>query len=88
MKRVHAIVSGRVQGVGFRAATHRHASELDLTGWVRNQPDGTVEFEAEGSRENVDALIMWAWKGSWAAKVDNVAVSVIEPCRDSGFRIR
>jgi acylphosphatase len=87
MKRIHVIVTGLVQGVGFRAGTQRHAIAQNLTGWVRNLPDGSVEFEAEGAKEDVDALVMWAWKGTWAAQVSNVKVTEIDPCMDTGFRI-
>ncbi|HTA18932.1 MAG TPA: acylphosphatase, partial [Polyangia bacterium] len=48
MKRLRAVVRGRVQGVGFRASAASEARRLQLTGWVRNQLDGTVETEAEG----------------------------------------
>ncbi|HEY8582963.1 MAG TPA: acylphosphatase, partial [Capillimicrobium sp.] len=56
---VRAAVSGRVQGVGFRDATVRRASELGVLGWVRNADDGTVAVHAEGSAEAVDALVAW-----------------------------
>jgi len=88
MKRVNVIVSGRVQGVYYRASTQEKAQSLNLSGWVRNLPDGNVEFEAEGSEEDVDALIMWAWSGPAAARVDHVDVRIIDPINDSGFEIR
>lgn len=54
---LHAIVSGKVQGVGFRATTHHFALNLGLTGSVRNLPDGTVEINAQGNQEILDKLL-------------------------------
>lgn len=54
---MHAIVSGDVQGVGFRATTRFHASQLNLKGTVRNLPDGNVEIYAQGTRKQLDNLI-------------------------------
>jgi acylphosphatase len=65
-------VSGRVQGVWFRAHTERKARALGLVGWVRNAPDGTVHIVAEGPREALDALVEWAWKGSPHSEVAEV----------------
>ena len=55
--RLHAIVEGHVQGVGFRAFVLDHALELDLTGWVRNRWDGTVEVMAEGPKMELEKLL-------------------------------
>ena len=63
MKRVHAFLRGRVQGVWFRAATREEALRLGLTGWVRNLPDGRVEFIAEGDEAALDELITWCRSG-------------------------
>lgn len=68
--RVHVRVSGAVQGVGYRASTQREASRLGLSGWVRNLADGSVELEAEGPREAVEALVGWCRRGPWGAQVD------------------
>ena len=57
MVRIHAIFSGTVQGVGFRFTTQRFASNLRLTGWVKNLPDGRVELVCEGSREQLENLL-------------------------------
>jgi acylphosphatase len=54
---IHMVISGRVQGVGFRAGARKKAVEYDLTGWVRNNTDGTVELEAEGSEDRLNAYI-------------------------------
>jgi acylphosphatase len=74
MRRIHAIVSGRVQGVSYRAATASEARRLDLVGWVRNLPDGSVELEAEGPDEQIAALIAWCHQGPPSAKVSGFAV--------------
>jgi acylphosphatase len=55
--RLHTIVEGHVQGVGFRAFVLEHALELGLTGWVRNRWDGTVEVMAEGSKMELEKLL-------------------------------
>jgi acylphosphatase len=70
----HYLVSGRVQGVFFRSNTCKKAKEFDLTGWVKNLPDGRVELLACGSLENLQALEAWLWQGPTIAKVDEVIV--------------
>jgi acylphosphatase len=62
--RAHVIISGRVQGVFFRAETQTAARNLSLTGWVRNRADGSVEALFEGPRDNVDRAIAWCRQGS------------------------
>jgi acylphosphatase len=71
-KRLHAIVHGMVQGVSFRHYTIEKARELQLTGWVMNRHDRTVEVVAEGSRENLEALHTWLHEGSPEAEVERV----------------
>jgi len=73
--RLHLVVSGRVQGVAFRAYTVDEASRLGLAGWVRNLPDGRVEAEAEGERSAVEALVAWCRRGPPAAMVEAVEVA-------------
>jgi len=88
MRRVRAIVSGRVQGVSYRASTTAQARKLGLVGWVRNLPDGAVEIEAEGPNDAVDALVIWCWRGPPAARVTGVAVEEIAVTgRDLDFAI-
>lgn len=60
---MHVYISGRVQGVFFRASTQRAAKALGLSGWVRNLPDGSVEAVFEGERSNVDEMLRWCKKG-------------------------
>lgn len=73
MKAVQATVTGRVQGVSFRYYTAERASGLGVTGWVRNEPDGSVALHAEGADEAVDALVEWCRTGPPLARVRNVA---------------
>ena len=68
--RVHLLVSGRVQGVAFRASAVDEARSLGLRGWVRNLPDGRVEAEAEGERARLLDLARWCERGPPAARVD------------------
>ncbi|HET7577660.1 MAG TPA: acylphosphatase [Bacillales bacterium] len=72
MKRYHIIVHGRVQGVGFRYHTQQHAVRHGIKGWVRNNPDGTVEIDAEGENHDMDRFIRELRKGSMNAKVTDV----------------
>jgi acylphosphatase len=74
MKRAHIFVSGRVQGVFYRAETKNNASRLNLTGWARNLPDGRVEAVIEGKEDNVNALIDWCRKGPSFASVTEIEV--------------
>jgi acylphosphatase len=74
MKRVHVYISGRVQGVCFRAETRRTARQFHLTGWVRNMPDGRVEALFEGEDNHVDQMTRWCYGGPPAARVDNVVI--------------
>ena len=69
-KRVHVLISGRVQGVGFRAFTEREARVLKLTGWVKNLPDGRVEAIVEGPKQAVDALLAKVRQGPRSARVE------------------
>ena len=79
-------VSGRVQGVGFRWAITERARSRGVAGWVRNQPDGTVEAVLEGPPEAVDALVAWIRRGPPGARVDDVTVEQEAPVGESGFR--
>jgi acylphosphatase len=74
MRRVRAIVTGRVQGVGFRASTVAEAHACGLTGWVRNLADGSVELEAQGDEPQVAVLLAWCAHGPPSARVTDVRV--------------
>jgi acylphosphatase len=71
----HLVISGRVQGVGFRYAMAEEAERLGVSGWVRNRRDGTVEAVVDG--DAADALLDWAKRGPPAARVIDVRVSEI-----------
>ena len=85
---VRCVVSGRVQGVWYRAATARRAERLSLRGRVRNLVDGTVEVVAAGAPEAVAELCAWLWKGPSAADVSGVDVQEWTDPVEPGFRIR
>lgn len=74
MKRVHVFISGRVQGVFFRAETQRAAMGLNLTGWVRNVADGRVEAVFEGENANVEKMLVWCHHGPPASRVQEFVV--------------
>ena len=72
--KVHVIISGRVQGVWFRASTKNKAEQLGINGWVRNKPDGNVEAVFEGDEKIIKEMLEWCNHGPPLAKVDNVEV--------------
>lgn len=87
--RVHAVVSGQVQGVGFRYFTVGQARRLGLGGFVRNLPDGRVEVHAEGSRPALDALVTALRDGPPGAVVRDVQTDWQDlPPRETEFVIR
>jgi len=79
MRRVHVLVSGRVQGVFFRGATHARMRALGLSGWVRNLPDGRVEAVVEGDDARVGQALAFFRRGPPHAKVENIEI-LDEPC--------
>ena len=81
------MVHGRVQGVFFRDSCRREARSRQVTGWVRNNPDGTVEAVFEGAEDAVLALVDWARLGPAGAQVSRVDVAEEEPEGMSGFRV-
>ena len=74
-ERLHALVEGRVQGVGFRYFVLTAAQELHLTGWVRNRYDGNVEVTAEGPRKDLETLIFFLRKGPRSSFVSGVSTN-------------
>jgi acylphosphatase len=72
VERLHAVVHGDVQGVGFRYFVTRRAHERGLKGWVRNRNDGSVELVAEGERADLEALLQAARQGPRQASVSRV----------------
>ena len=87
MKRVTVLVSGRVQGVFFRAECSRLARARGVAGFVRNTPDGSVEAAFEGDDGDVDALVEWCRKGPHWARVKEVETQEEPPTGERDFRI-
>ena len=87
MKRVRVVVSGRVQGVFFRATCSARARELHLAGFVRNLPDGRVEAAFEGPEDEVDAMVAWCRRGPDHARVATVEISDENPRGDASFLV-
>ena len=75
MERVHLVISGDVQAVGFRFTAIEVARDLGLIGWVRNNPGGRVEIVAEGPKEKLENLLTWAKSGPTLARVDDIKVA-------------
>ncbi len=87
--RVHMVVEGLVQGVGFRWFVARHAQALGLRGYVENRYDGSVELEAEGDRSLLEELIAHVKVGPRSAHVTNLKIAWEEPSHNyTHFEIR
>ena len=86
--RAHVFVSGRVQGVYYRATTRDTARERGVDGWVRNLDDGRVEAVFEGPEAAVESMLEWCHTGSPKARVDDVDVEYGDPGGIEGFEIR
>ncbi|MFC4407676.1 acylphosphatase [Haloarchaeobius iranensis] len=86
--RAHVFVTGRVQGVYYRANTRDTAGEYGVDGWVRNLDDGRVEAVFEGPEDAVAAMVEWCHEGSPAADVEDVAAEYEAPQGEEGFHIR
>ncbi len=83
------LVSGLVQGVGYRHSTYRRALELGLRGWVRNLPDGKVEAVFQGDRATIERMIAWCRRGPALARVDQVSADWQPASNDlDDFQIR
>lgn len=87
MKRVHVIVSGRVQGVGFRYFAVSLASKYQISGWVRNLYNGDVELEAEGSSDRLQFFLQEVQEGNRFVRVRNMEVSTVSLQNEKGFRV-
>jgi acylphosphatase len=86
--RAHVYVTGKVQGVYFRATTRDEAERRDVDGWVRNLDDGRVEAVFEGPEADVEELVEFCHEGSSAARVETVEVTYEDPRGEAGFRVR
>jgi acylphosphatase len=87
VKRVRVTVSGRVQGVFFRATCARLARDAGLGGYVRNLPDGRLEAAFEGEERAVDAMVDWCRRGPDLALVDSVEAVPEDPVGETKFRV-
>jgi acylphosphatase len=74
VKRANLLISGRVQGVFYRASAQQEAMRLGLAGEIRNLPDGSVEAVVEGPKERIEEFIQWCRRGPPSAEVENVGV--------------
>jgi acylphosphatase len=81
IKQVYILISGRVQGVGFRYFALHKAQELNITGWAKNTPDGKVEIEASGLPENLNTFVDWMKIGPARAIIRSFTVSKLSPER-------
>jgi len=86
--RAHVFVSGKVQGVYYRANTRDTAREHGIDGWVRNRDDGRVEAVFEGPESDVESMVEWCHEGSPRARVDGVDVEYEAPEGIEGFEVR
>jgi len=80
-------VRGRVQGVGFRASARAEALRLGLSGFARNEPDGTVLIEAEGPPAALARFVAWCRRGPGSARVTDVVVCDLAPVGGEGFGV-
>jgi acylphosphatase len=86
--RANVVISGRVQGVGFRYATYHAARQNGVRGWVRNRPDGRVEAELEGDDLAVGRVVAWCRHGPPGARVEGIDVRWEAPTgTEFGFNI-
>lgn len=75
MEQVHLIITGHVQGVGYRRFVMSHAQRFGLTGWVQNLPDGSVEIVAQGPRGTLEAFVQQCKRGPSLARVKGVDIT-------------
>lgn len=88
MKHYNINISGRVQGIGFRYSARTIARNHNISGFVRNEPDGSVYIEAEGKPENLDQFLHWCYKGPGSGRIDRVVFNEA-PLRDfDSFNIK
>ncbi len=87
MRRVHVLVSGDVQGVGYRYTMRMVARDAGASGWVRNLRDGRVEAEVEGADEQIDEVLAWMAEGPPGSRVDAAQVTDAAPTGSAGFDV-
>lgn len=88
-KRFKIRIYGRVQGVWYRASAQQQAEKLGLSGWVRNEDDGSVGAEVQGAEGSLEAFIEWCWRGPQQAEVKQVEIEE-QPVQvgSQGFLVR
>ncbi len=82
LARVHIFVSGKVQGAWYREGTKKEANKLKVFGWIKNLEDGRVEALLEGEKESLEKMLVWAKRGSFWSKVENIEISWEEHKKD------
>ncbi len=87
MIRRRLLISGRVQGIGYRYSCRRVAESAGVSGWCRNLPDGRVEAALEGEAEAVERVLDWCRRGPSRAEVTDVDVTDEAPRGETGFRL-
>jgi len=80
--RIHLIVKGKVQGVGYRNNAKRRADQLGLRGWIKNLSNGSVEIIAQGSEKKIEEFVAWCQKGPIISTVEEVQIEKQEPDTD------
>jgi acylphosphatase len=88
IKSVRLMVSGRVQGVGFRYYVKQVAAQHKIKGWIRNRDDGRMEIAAEAARQQVDAFSRKVGRGTFLARVEGVDSQLCEPQNYTAFEIK
>jgi acylphosphatase len=87
MKAIKVIIYGKVQGVGFRNFIFLHAKRLNIKGYIKNNPDGTVEAVFEGDEDNINKMVELCKRGPERARVDKIDIKDIEIKNYQDFRI-
>lgn len=87
MIRYYICVSGYVQGVGFRYFVNYTAIRNNLTGWVKNLPDGDVEMEVQGSKENINIFLKTIKKGNGYSQINNMKIKQINTKLEYKFKV-
>lgn len=88
MPRKHIVITGRVQGVGFRYHANLLAQANSLTGWVSNMDSGDVVMELQGHAHQIDQFLNQLGKNSMFIRIDHMEIEDRDEIRESGFRIR
>lgn len=87
MKRISITVSGKVQGVFYRVSTEKEAKKIGLAGFVRNEPNGNVYIEAQGTEEQLAEFVKWCKRGPERARVDEIITAGLPLVEETGFRV-